>query len=144
MEIKKMMDAFLRMCKENGLKVTPQRTAIYKILLESDEHPCAKVVFGKAKKIFPHISMDTVNQTLLTLNEMGAAFIVEGTGDVRRFDANLQKHQHFRCLKCNKIIDFDHKSFDSICIPKDLANRFKVVRTTVYLEGICNSCLPKN
>ena len=144
MEIKEKMDAFLRMCKENGLKITPQRMAIYKILLESDAHPCAKVVFSKIKSVFPNISMDTVNQTLLTLNEMGSAFIVEGTGDVRRFDANLKKHQHFRCLKCNRIIDFNHKSFDDICTPKDIVDRFKVLRKTVYFEGICDSCLQYN
>jgi len=140
MEIKKKMDAFLRICKENGLKITPQRTAIYKILLESDVHPSAKIVFGKAKKNFPNISMDTVNQTLLTLKETGVVFIIEGAGDVRRFDANLNKHQHFRCLKCNRVIDFHHKSYDDIRTPKDIADRFKVLRKTVYFEGICSSC----
>ena len=141
MEIKKKMDDFFRLCKDNGLKITPQRTAIYKILLESDTHPCAKIVFRKARRIFPNIAMDTVNQTLLTLNEIGAAFIVEGTGDVRRFDANLKKHQHFRCLKCSRIMDFHHKSYDDMSTPKEIADKFKVLRKTVYFEGLCTSCL---
>jgi len=144
MEIEKKMDAFLRICKQNGLKITPQRTAIYKILLESDEHPCVKIVFRKAKHIFPNISMDTVNQTLLTFNQIGVAFIVEGTGDVRRFDANMKNHQHFRCLKCNRIIDLQRKFLESICTPKDIIDKFKVLRKTIYFEGICDSCTQRN
>jgi len=141
MELKKKMDSFLELCRDNGLKITPQRTAIYKILLESDSHPSAKNVYNKAKKIFPNISMDTINQTLLTLNEIGAVFIVEGTGDVRRFDVDMDKHHHFRCIKCNKIINFHHKKYDDIDMPKGIKGKFKVLRKIVYFEGHCDSCI---
>jgi len=74
------MDAFKAMCRKAGLKITPQRMAVYKTLAESTEHPSAKTVFRKVRKIFPNISLDTVNRTLLMLNEIGAAFVVEGSG----------------------------------------------------------------
>ncbi len=142
-ELKKKMDAFQTRCRERGLKVTPQRMAIYRELIKSKEHPSADMLYRKVRKIFPNLSLDTVNRTLLTLAEIGAAFIVEGSGDVKRFDGCLESHQHFKCVKCKRIIDFYHKSFDNIAIPKSISNKFTVLKKTVYLEGICNSCSKK-
>lgn len=139
-ELKEEMDAFQARCHELGLKITPQRTAVYKVLLETSEHPSAEMVFSKVKKIFPSISLDTVNRTLLTLSEIGAAFIVEGSGDAKRYDGNLGSHQHFKCIKCKRIVDFRHKPFDNIPIPTNISRKYTVLRKTVYFEGICNLC----
>ncbi len=138
--IEEQMDAFREKCRLAGLKITPQRMAVYRTLLESEEHPSAEVVFRQVRRTFPSISLDTVNRTLLTLSQIGAAFIVEGSGDAKRFDANLKNHQHFKCVKCKRIIDFHHAAFDSIDIPENLTNRFTVLRKTVYLEGYCELC----
>jgi Fur family peroxide stress response transcriptional regulator len=134
------MDAFRAKCHEVGLKITPQRTAVYKTLLESTEHPPAEVVFRRVRQVLPSISLDTVNRTLLTLSDIGAAFVVEGSGEAKRFDANLKNHQHFKCLKCRRIIDFHHEPFDRIDVPENLATRFTVLRKTIYLEGLCDLC----
>ena len=135
------VQSFEHKCRQDGLKVTPQRIAVYKVLAESAEHPCAEAVFQRVKKLIPNVSLDTVNRTLLTFNRIGLAFVVEGLGDAKRFDANLGAHQHFKCVKCKKIIDFHHKPFDNIKVPPSLSKRFKVLRKTVYLEGICRLCL---
>jgi Fur family peroxide stress response transcriptional regulator len=110
------------------------------MLSETDEHPSAETVFREVKKILPNISLDTVNRTLLTLSEMGAAFVVEGSGDAKRFDANLETHQHFKCVRCKKIIDFRDSRFDDIPLPRGIGKRFTVLRKTVYFEGFCSEC----
>lgn len=138
--LKGKADALQMMCRRQGLKITPQRMAIYKTLIESKEHPSADMVYRRVRKTFPNISLDTVNRTLLTLAEIGAAFTVEGSGDVKRFDGNLQSHQHFKCLKCKRIIDFHHKPFDDISLPKKISRKFTILRKTVYLEGLCDLC----
>ncbi|MDD5327137.1 MAG: transcriptional repressor [Phycisphaerae bacterium] len=133
-------DKFEARCHKAGLKVTPQRIAVYNALIGSKEHPSADTLWRKVRKTFPNISLDTVNRTLLTLAEIGAAFIVEGSGDVKRFDGCLENHQHFRCVKCKKIIDFHHKPFDNIPVPKSISGKYTVLKKTVYLEGICDLC----
>ncbi len=135
---------FVENCRRNGLKVTPQRMAVYKTLLESKEHPSAEMVWNNVKRLFPGVSLDTVNRTLLTLAEIGSAFIVEGSGDVRRYDGDLDNHQHFKCIKCKKVFDFHYEPFDDIKVPASIAAKFKILRKTVYLEGICDSCTSKS
>jgi len=134
------MSDFRVRCRETGLKVTPQRMAVYKALVETTEHPSADAVFRKVRKVFPSISLDTVNRTLLTLSDMGAAFVVEGSGDPKRFDADLSPHQHCKCLKCRRIMDFHYGPFDQIEVPENLKTRFTVLRKTVYFEGLCDQC----
>ncbi|MEN8126278.1 MAG: transcriptional repressor [Planctomycetota bacterium] len=138
------MDAKLRgfedRCRQNGLKVTPQRIAVYRALIGTDTHPTAEEVHKMVRRDIRSISLDTVNRTLLTLAEIGAAFQVEGTGQPRRFDGGLEDHQHFRCIKCGKVVDFHHEPFDNIEIPAHLQGRFQIMRKTVYLEGTCETC----
>ncbi len=142
-QLKEKMDAFRMRCRAAGLKVTPQRMAVYKVLIESKQHPAAHMVFRKVREAIPGISLDTVNRTLLTLSKIGAAFVVEGSGDAKRFDGNLESHQHFKCIKCKRIVDFHHEPFDNIEVPAGIKKKFTVLRKTVYFEGICDSCLKK-
>ena len=86
-ELDRKIEWFENQCRQAGLKVTPQRTAVYQELLRTQEHPSAELLHRKLRKKFPSISLDTVNRTLLTLNEIGVAHIVEGSGDVKRYDA---------------------------------------------------------
>lgn len=128
-------------CRKHKLKITPQRVEVYKTLVASKEHPSAEAVYEKVRQVLPNISLDTVNRTLNTLNEIGAAFIVEGSGDVKRFDGNLENHQHFKCVKCKKIFDFSYDGFENIAVPENLGRKFKVLKTTVYVEGLCRACI---
>ena len=138
------MELFRQRCQESGLKVTPQRSAVFRALAESNQHPSAESVYKTVKAEMPCISFDTVNRTLNTLSEIGAAFIVEGSGDVKRFDANLENHQHFKCVKCKRIIDFHDERLDNITLPEKLMGDFTVLRKCVYVEGICDLCKENN
>jgi Fur family peroxide stress response transcriptional regulator len=137
------MDFFRKKCRENDLKVTPQRIVIYEELIKSKDHPNAEVLFERVKKIFPDISLDTVNRTLLTLSQIGIVSIVEGNGEPRRFDPDIENHHHFRCVKCNTIIDFDYKLYDDIEVPEKINKKFTVLNKKILLQGYCNKCRNK-
>ncbi|MHC4149120.1 MAG: Fur family transcriptional regulator [Planctomycetota bacterium] len=142
-ELKEKIDACEARCRAAGLKVTPQRLAVFKALLEMGQHPSAEAVFRKVKQVFPSISLDTVNRTLLTLSEIGLAAVVEGSGDAKRFDGNLETHQHFKCVRCKRIVDFYHSPFENVKVPAGIGKKFTVLRKTVYIEGICDVCSQK-
>jgi Fur family peroxide stress response transcriptional regulator len=138
--VEEKLNEFHRRCKSNGLKITPQRIAVYKALIESFDHPTAEEIFKQVRKEMSTISLDTVNRTLQTLIRIGAAFQVEGSGQPRRYDGGLEEHQHFRCIQCGAVIDFHYEPFDNILVPEHLAGQFTILRKSVYFEGICNQC----
>ena len=133
-------ELFKDKCKEHNLKITPQRISVYEELFSSPDHPNADVIFRKVRKTFPNISFDTINRTLLTFAKIGIVRIVEGSGEPKRFDSDIDNHHHFRCMKCNRIIDFQNKFYDNIKIPEDFKKQFTVLNKRVVLEGFCNKC----
>jgi Fur family peroxide stress response transcriptional regulator len=137
---KGMMDIFYHRAKEHGLKITPQRTAIYQELLKAKDHPSADIIYKRLVKKIPNISFDTVNRTLLTFSQIGIANIVEGYGQPKRYDPDIDIHHHFRCTRCNKIIDFHNEDYDNLIVPREIQKQFTVFHKKVVLEGLCDQC----
>lgn len=138
------MERFDQLCRENNLKVTPQREAIYKALKSSKQHPSADLIFKKVKKEFPHISLDTVNRTLITFAKVHIVDIVEGHGDPRRFDPNKEKHHHFYCLSCHGIFDFQDETINMAPLPEAVTKKFTVTGRRLCLRGYCEECANGN
>lgn len=134
------MDFFIRKCREAGLRVTPQRSAVYKELMSATDHPTIEDILSKVKVTLPNVSFDTVYRTVLTFVDAGIIHIVEGYGGSKRFDPNIRQHHHFRCTICEKIEDFDSESFDNIKIPDEVARQFNITQKRVVLEGVCGEC----
>ncbi|MEW6536406.1 MAG: Fur family transcriptional regulator [Candidatus Auribacterota bacterium] len=140
MNIEQSMALFREKCNQHGLKITPQRTAIFEEMVRAKDHPSTDDLYQRIVRIFPNISFDTVYRTLLSFSQMGIVNVVEGYGEKKRFDPNIETHHHFRCMKCYEIIDFSSESLDCIEIPQELQNRFKIVNKRVVLEGLCDKC----
>jgi len=58
------LQTFMARCRAVGLKVTPQRSEIFRQLTASDEHPDAETIFRRVRNRLPAISFNTVYQTL--------------------------------------------------------------------------------
>ncbi|MFH1283775.1 MAG: Fur family transcriptional regulator [bacterium] len=126
--------------KKRNLKITPQRMLIYNLLLDNKDHPSADVIYKLVKQKHPHISFDTVHRTLITFADIGLLRIVEGYGDSKRFDPELNNHHHMRCMKCGSIADFYNKSYVNIDVPHGIHRQFQVINKKVVLEGYCQKC----
>lgn len=125
--------------KESGLKLTPQRQAIYFDIIEDKSHPTAQTVYNRIKINYPYISFDTVNRTLLSFVEKGLAVVIPDQSKAKRFDACIDPHCHFSCLKCHRLIDVDYDFSNKINIPKSI-NKNKIMQTKIIFEGICDDC----
>ncbi|MEA3506353.1 MAG: Fur family transcriptional regulator [Elusimicrobiota bacterium] len=146
MDIKKKekkINYFKAACRENGLKITPQRIIIYEELISQRLHPSAGEVHEKIHRRFPNISFDTVNRALNTFTGVGIIKTVESFDGVKRFDSDPGQHHHLLCVKCNKIIDFYSKEYDSLSIPVSIKKKHKIIGKRVVLEGVCERCRKK-
>lgn len=135
-----MIGMFHQRSKEHGLKITPQRTIIYQELVKAKDHPTADDIYKRIVKKIPNISFDTVNRTLLTFSKIGITNVVEGYGQAKRYDPDMDIHHHFRCFQCGSIKDFHSKEFDNITVPEEINKQFTVISKKVVLEGLCSKC----
>src|SRR3954466_3207662 len=74
--------------RARGLKITPQRQAIFHVLHGEQTNPTAESVYETVARSMPAISLRTVYQTLNDLASMGEVQNLDlGTGSAR-FDPN--------------------------------------------------------
>jgi len=107
MELERKLELFRKKAKEAGLKVTPQRIAIYRELASRSDHPSAEELFESLKNKIEGISLTTVYRTLSSLEKAGLVVRVPTLKDKVHYDAKLEPHSHFVCVKCGAIYDID-------------------------------------
>jgi Fe2+ or Zn2+ uptake regulation protein len=124
--------------RSRGLKVTPQRECIFRVLHGNEEHPTAESVHAEARREMPMMSLKTVYQTLNDLAEMGQIAQLDlGTGS-SRFDPNVDLHHHLVCTGCGKVRDV-YPSVE-VTVPESEQQGFVVGTTDVILRGLCLDC----
>ena len=119
-----------------GLKVTPQRQLLFKLMHDNSSHPTADALFETASSMMPGISLRTVYQTLTDLAEMGELQSIDvGTG-AQRFDPNVSDHHHAVCTSCNSV----HDVYVSRAPELRGLDDFSVSDAHIVYRGLCGNC----
>ncbi|MFO0732477.1 MAG: transcriptional repressor [Nitrospiraceae bacterium] len=126
--------------RRQGVRVTPQRVAIYEALASTTSHPTADALYRTVKQRHPMMSRNTVYYTLTALREAGLIQEVNGGDGVARFDANLSPHHHLMCLGCRRIMDVMDERLNSLAVTERQARGFRVVGHRVEFHGYCPTC----
>jgi len=125
--------------RSQGLKVTPQRQAIFRILHGSTVHPTAESVHAEVVEDLPMVSLRTVYQTLNELTAMGELGQLDVGRGSARFDPNLDPHQHLVCSRCGQVEDI-FVDVPAMRVPTD-PHGFTVTHTEVVFRGVCAACV---
>lgn len=91
--------------KKAGLRVTPQRLAIMAYMRGSKAHPSPEMTYAALKPANPSLSLNTVYQTLRSLEEAGLVQRVGALENVYRYDADVSPHAHLVCVTCGRVDD---------------------------------------
>ncbi len=124
--------------KQKGLKVTPQRVAIYEAVIKLKKHPTAEKVIEYIKKNHPNISVGTVYKVLESLVENQLLKKVKNEKDVMRYDAITQHHHHLYCTDSERIEDFEDRELDRMIqeyFSRKKIKGFKVKEITLQITG---------
>ncbi|MDH6061970.1 transcriptional repressor [Chrysosporum bergii ANA360D] len=125
--------------KSKGLRVTPQRFAVYANLLSRSDHPTVETILSDLNKDFPVSSQATIYSSLQALREVGLVREVLLQEGVCRYDANVQPHHHFCCDRCGAIEDIPWETFQCIDM-KNLRPGISGEGYEVIVRGWCDCC----
>lgn len=98
---------------EHGLKVTPQRIAVYQALM-SLGHVCAEDVVTEVHKAAPTISVATIYNTLDSLLEHGLVVQLNTGNNKRYYDVSTHQHSHLYDKSDHRIEDFNDPAFEAM------------------------------
>ncbi len=125
--------------RDRGLKVTPQRQCIFRVLHGNGSHPTAHAVFESVCEEMPTISLRTVYQTLNNLVALGEIQQVDtGTG-AARFDPATGAHHHLVCTRCGAMRDV-HDGLADLPLPARQHQGFTISGAEVVFRGLCAKC----
>jgi Fur family transcriptional regulator, peroxide stress response regulator len=131
--------AITEIMKSRGLRITPQRFSVYANLVGRSDHPTVEQIWGDLNQEFAMSSKATVYTTLTALREVELVREVLLEDGITRFDANMEQHHHFVCLKCQAIADLAWEIFRPPLVnllPVGL--EIKTYEAKVY--GLCDRC----
>jgi Fe2+ or Zn2+ uptake regulation protein len=126
--------------RDQGLRVTPQRQCIFRLLQGHAGHPTVESLYESAKFDMPTISLKTVYQTVHDLAGMGEVTLLDlGTGSVR-VDPNVEEaHHHLICIRCGKVRDL-LVDVSKLAPAGRQRHGFTVSSVEVNFRGVCEEC----
>ena len=139
-EIERRMARFEQVCRSAGVKLTHQRMEIFREVLQTGEHPDAETVYRGVRARIPTVSLDTVYRSLWLLSDLGLITTLGPARERTRFDANLNRHHHFVCLRCGLTRDFYSDALDALRLPQSIRAIGRVQTTHVEARGVCQEC----
>lgn len=125
--------------RDRGLRVTPQRQEIFRLLYGNDRHPTVDSLFDAARHDMPTISLKTVYQTVHDLEALGQVAVLDvGTGSVR-VDPNVEgEHHHLVCNGCGLVRDVPLAEVPRL--PARQRRDFHPQAVQVIFRGLCDTC----
>ncbi len=132
-------DELTTMFREHGLRVTPQRQAVFGLLHGNRSHPTVDSLYDAARRSMPTISRRTVYQTVHDLEALGEVELLDvGTGS-RRVDPNVEtEHHHLVCRTCGEVRDVPAAGRPSL--PSRAGKGFTITSVDVIFRGTCEAC----
>ncbi len=128
--------------KAKGLRITPQRFAVYANLLSRQDHPTVDDILTEINRELPIASKASVYSALTVLREVGLVREVLLDEGVTRYDAKVEAHHHFVCDNCGQIEDLDWQIFGHLQMAQ-LPPGYQVSAYEITVRGNCDRCSSK-
>src|SRR3989338_3087974 len=140
--IKEAEKSFSDFLEKKDLKLTSQRNTILHQAIHANGHFSAEKLLELSKKADRTISKATVYRTLALLKE-SKILEEQDFGDGKKFYERAQgrkHHDHFICIRCGKIIEFENESIERLQDTEAKKRKFAIVYHNLKLFGFCQTC----
>jgi len=136
---------FKKIIEKSGHKFTKQKQCVLKTLIKSHIHLSAEEIYKIVK--VDSVGLATVYRSLKSFKELNIIKEINVNG-INYYEMKIFSgkplHIHFKCNKCNSIIDIDSKSLvlDYLRLNNktEKENNLIIFDADIMLIGLCNKC----
>jgi Fur family transcriptional regulator, peroxide stress response regulator len=130
-----------RECAARGLRRTPQREILLRVLGSTTGHPTADDLVRKVRDVLPSVSHATVYRNVQELVRAGLVGTLKRAGGAIQFEINPDDHHHFVCRGCGKVWDVYLDEVEvRVNRRRSQLRGFHIDRPEVQLHGLCAEC----
>lgn len=126
--------------RRHNIRPSLNRLMVLEYLVSNMGHLTAYEIYTNVKLNNSILSKMTVYNVLKVLKDADIITEVKIDSKEVRYELKSKSHGHFKCNKCNKIIDFA-VDFNSINTQK--LNEYKIDGKDLFFYGMCAECLKK-
>jgi len=127
--------------KTGGMRLTPQRSAVVRMLAFTREHPSAEQIHTAVKADFPMTSLATVYKTVALLKNLGQIAELSFGDGTKRYDAARPfSHPHLICTRCRRIVDCHPASLQRLAGELARETGFHIESHRLDFFGLCPDC----
>jgi Fur family peroxide stress response transcriptional regulator len=139
------LTGILSKIKGRDFRLTPQRLAIIRILVASEEHPSVDEVYQEVRTQFPTTSPATVYKTISLLKELDEVLELGFPDGSNRYDGKRPyPHPHAICTKCRKIMDPEISSVAELSEEMKKKTGYTISFHRLDFFGLCPECQGKS
>jgi Fur family ferric uptake transcriptional regulator len=137
------LEPILQQLRAEQFKITPQRKAMLRVLLEHPEsHLSAEEIYMFVKQKFPAMGLATVYRTLELLTGLRILEKLDFGDGVARYElrsADAPHHYHLICLQCGSLQEIRTlmRGLEEIV---EREHQFRIVEQRVSFFGYCREC----
>lgn len=131
--------------RNRGLRVTPQRAYLWRLLAGSGAHFTAEEMLERAQGTLPGLEASTVYRTLETLKEAGLVTESRPPEGPRLFEARPpeSQHPHLLCERCGVVTHPEAGTLEELAkLLVSAGKGFDVRELHVTATGLCAECTP--
>jgi Fur family ferric uptake transcriptional regulator len=128
--------------REHGLKITPQRRAVLKLIAQSRDHFTPAALHERVKREYPGIGIVTIYRTIEMLSDLGLICCVYGEGNYRSYLIRRpeEHHHHLVCSGCKKVIEFTDCDINELEQRLSQKTGFAIEGHLLEVRGRCPDC----
>lgn len=143
--MKQRIEQIKKELQAKGYKLTPQREATLKVLMEREEdHLSAEEVFFLVKEKAPEIGLATVYRTLELLCELKVVDKINFGDGVSRYDLRKEGvnhfHHHLVCMECGSVEEIIEDLLGEVEKIVESEWGFQVEDHRLTFHGTCKQC----
>ncbi|MFS0751515.1 Fur family transcriptional regulator [Oceanobacillus sp. 1P07AA] len=139
------IDQIKKQLHSHSYKLTPQREATVRVLLEREEdHLSAEDVYLLVKEKSPEIGLATVYRTLELLSELKIVDKINFGDGVSRYDLRKEGAKHFHhhlvCIECGSVEEIENDLLEDVERIVQTEWGFEVKDHRLTFHGVCKQC----
>ncbi len=143
--MEKRIERIKKQLHSQSYKLTPQREATVRVLLEHEEdHLSAEDVYLLVKEKAPEIGLATVYRTLELLSELKVVDKINFGDGVSRYDLRQEGaahfHHHLVCIECGAVDEIQEDLLGDVEKIVEEHWKFQVKDHRLTFHGICSRC----
>jgi len=129
----------LKTLRDRGCRITPQRIALLKNIVENPRHPTCEELYVSLKKDMPSTSRSTVYNTIALLEETCLLRTFEQDG-MKHIEANASPHANLVCVRCGKTEDIESMLIDRLVADIKYKTHYFLLFHNIEIFGVCSAC----